>query len=100
MVVELAAVARNLVWEKWDDFFVVLQPSSSETHVFNDITAFILKCLEHGPLSMEAVKEETERALDLPQGEIASDDILFALGRLEELGLVDRVDGVQCSSVT
>jgi PqqD family protein of HPr-rel-A system len=100
MVVELAAVARNLVWEKWDDVFVVLQRSSAETHIFNDITAYILTCLEQGPLSIQSVKEETERALDLAQGELASDDFLFALGRLEELGLVDRVDGVQCFSVT
>ena len=55
------------VWQEWDDIYIVYQPSSAETHVFNETTALILKCLEHGPLSADEVKVQTEAALSVVQ---------------------------------
>ena len=83
---------RRLQWGEWDDVYIVYQPSSAETHVFNETTALILRCLEHGPLSADEVKVQTEAALCVGQGELASDDFAFATTRLEELGLVDCLD--------
>lgn len=103
MVLGLASAGRGLVWQDWDDVYLVYQPSSAETHVFNDTTALILKCLEQGPQSGEAVKAWAERALGVGQGALATDDFAFAVGRLEELGLIERFDevnSVQCLSVT
>lgn len=90
--------ARALEWQEWDDIYIVYQPSSAETHVFNETTALILRCLQQGPLSRESVKVRTEAALGVGQGELATDDFAFATQRLEELGLIESLDeaiGVQ-----
>ena len=92
MLLGLTSASRGLVWQDWDDVYLVYQPSSAETHVFNDTTALILKCLEQGQLSAEGVKNWTEAALGVGQGELAADDFAFAVGRLEELGLIERAD--------
>ena len=76
----------------WDDIYIVYQPSSAETHVFNETTALILRCLQHGPQSMEFVAESTEAALGAGAGELGSEDLAFAVERLEELGLVEDSD--------
>jgi PqqD family protein of HPr-rel-A system len=81
-----------LEWQEWDDIYVVYQPSSAETHVFNETTALILKCLEHGPLSVDGVTKWTEAALGASPGQLATDDFAFATMRLEELGLIERLD--------
>lgn len=85
---------RWLEWHEWDDVFIVYQPSSAETHVFNETTALILKCLEHGPMSVDEVKMQTEVALGAGPGELADDDFAFATMRLEELGLIECLDDV------
>ena len=81
-----------MIWQEWDDVYIVYQPSSAETHVFNETTALILKCLEHGPLSADEVKGQTEAALGVGPGELATEDFAFATSRLEELGLIDSLD--------
>ncbi len=74
MVLSFVA-GRELIWQEWDDVYIVYQPSSAETHVFNETTALILKCLEHGPLSADEVKERTEAALGVGQGELGQPTI-------------------------
>ena len=92
MLLGLTSASRGLVWQDWDDVYLVYQPSSAETHVFNDTTTLILKCLEQGQLSTEGVKLWTETALGVGQGDLAADDFAFAVERLEELGLIERAD--------
>ena len=70
----------------------VYQPSSAETHVFNETTALILKCLKQGSRSLEGLKDWTEAALDVGQGDLATEDFAFATMRLEELGLIECLD--------
>ena len=82
----------NLIWQEWDEVFIVYQSSSAETHVFNETTVLILKCLEQGSRSAEVVKEWTEAALGVAAGELAADDFAFATMRLEELGLIERLE--------
>ena len=75
----------------------------AETHVFNGTTALILESLEQGPQSIEAVKDRVQEALGVAQNVLTANDFAFAVGRLEELGLVERFDeasSVQCLSVT
>ena len=88
----LILARRELVWRTWDDIYVVYQLSSAETHVFNETTALILKCLERGPLPADDVKEQTEVALGVGPGELAKEDFAFATSRLEELGLIDCLE--------
>jgi len=83
---------RTLEWQAWDDVYIVYQPSSAETHVFNETTALILRCLEQGPLSRKMVKERVEETLGVGLGKLAADDFAFATQRLEELGLIECLD--------
>lgn len=79
-------------WQALDDVYIVYQPSSAETHVLNETTASILRCLESRVLSTDALKKWTEAALGIDVGELAADDFAFATMRLEELGLIERLD--------
>lgn len=88
----LTEAGQGLVWQNWDDVFIVYQPSSTETHVFNETTALILRCLEREPQSMNDLRDFTEGALGLDAGELGTENFAFAIGRLEELGLVDSLE--------
>ena len=43
-------------------------------------------------MSMEALRSQTELALGICQGDLAVEDFAFATMRLEELGLIERLD--------
>lgn len=86
------SAGHDLVWMDWDQVYIVFQPSSAETHVFNEVTALILRSLDVGPLSSEEVSEKIEVALGVERGALAADDLAFATMRLEELGLIERLD--------
>ena len=88
----LSLAERGLVWQRWDDVYIIYQSSSAETHVFNETTVSILRCLELGQLSEAAAKKRTEAALGVDPGELTADDFAFATMRLEELGLIERLD--------
>lgn len=38
----LLPAGKALIWHKLDELFIVYQPSSTETHLFNEISALIL----------------------------------------------------------
>lgn len=84
----LFPTGQSLIWQHWDDVFLVYQPSSAETHVFNETTACILRSLEHGPQTANWVKESVESALGIGKGDLGANDFAFAVWRLEELGLL------------
>lgn len=83
---------RDLVWMGWDDVYIVYQTDSAETHVFNEVTALILRSLDEGSLSTEVLADKIEATLGLGRGELSIDDLAFATMRLEELGLIERLD--------
>ena len=88
----LTSFGRKLVWQDWDDVYILYQPSSTETHVFNDITATVLQALEKGSLTMTEIVNRTAQELGLRRNELSSGDLSFAIGRLQELGLVECSD--------
>lgn len=88
----LASTECRLIWQEWDDIYIVYQPESAETHVFNQTTALILKSLDNGPLPLRAVIEQSTVALGGIPGELSEDDFKFATMRLEELGLLECLD--------
>ena len=88
----LTSAGRELAWQDWEDIYIVYQPSSTETHVFNDTTAAVLQSLEKGPLTMADVADRTAQNLGLDRDKLSSDDLSFAFGRLEELGLIELSD--------
>ena len=54
-LVGLTSEARDIVSHEFDDFYIIYQPSSTETHVFNETTTEILNCLAHSSASSEYV---------------------------------------------
>lgn len=88
----LTPSSRELVWQDWGDVYIVFQPSSTETHVFNDITATVLQSMVIGALTMDDIKNYTAHALNFEHDELPIEDLSFALGRLDELGLVEWSD--------
>ncbi len=88
----LVSAGRELVWQAWDDVYLVYQRSSAETHVFNETTALILRSLDQGPLAAARVKDWSEASLGITPGELGDEDFAFAVGRLQELGLLDCLD--------
>ena len=88
----LTPAGHALQIQKWDGLYIVFQRSSAETHAFNATTVLILKCLLLGQMSMEALRSETEFALGVGQGDLSEGDFAFATMRLEELGLIERLD--------
>jgi PqqD family protein of HPr-rel-A system len=82
-----------LIWKDWGDVFIVYQPSSTETHVFNDTTYFLLDALANGLLPLATLREKTAESLQTSIDELSLDEINFAVARLEELGLVEWQDG-------
>ena len=85
--------AGELTWVEWDDAYIVYQPSSTETHVFNETTALILQFLRREALSLEQVVERVGQALGVEKEALLAADVRLALQRLEVLGLIDGLDG-------
>lgn len=88
----LTKEALDLQWIRFDNAYVVYQPSSSETHIFNETTALILKSLEKGPLSLLGVTERVIQFFGNEAKKLVSGDLKFAIERLEELGLIEWPD--------
>lgn len=85
------AAGRGLRWQPWDGVYLVYQPSSAETHVFNETTALILRALEHDSQAIDALQAEVARELGVDPGDLEADDFAFAVARLQELGLIDSL---------
>ena len=92
LCVSRAAASSGLLWRSWeDDLYIVHQASSAETHVFNGPTAAILRLLDDRPLALDNLKTHVEEALGAQRGDLAEADFYFAVHRLDELGLIERV---------
>lgn len=85
----LLSAGSDLIWQQWNEVYIVYQPSSAETHVFNETTALILRSLEPGPLSSDRVLDCVESCLGIAQGDLGTEGFAFAVWRLEELGLIE-----------
>lgn len=88
----LTPAGSGLVWKKWDDHHIVYQPSSTETHVFNDTTEWVLLCLGRGSATRDEVASWTAESLCVGMDELSGEDLETAMERLEELGLIERSD--------
>ncbi|MEI7867197.1 MAG: HPr-rel-A system PqqD family peptide chaperone [Candidatus Methylumidiphilus sp.] len=81
--------ARELVWQDWDDVYIIFQTSSTETHVFNETTATVLGLLQANPTNLDELRVHTAEFLGVAINELVQDDLMFVTRRLEELGLVE-----------
>jgi PqqD family protein of HPr-rel-A system len=92
VVLRLTAAGRDLAWEGWEDLHVVFQRTSGETHVFNETTRAILGRLQDGPLALDEMVRLLARAMGIDEAGLAREDFLAVTARLDELGLIERVD--------
>ena len=93
----LTSAGQALIWQNWEDVYIVYQLSSTETHVFNDTTALILQSLEKCSLTMTEIADRIELDFDLGQSQLTSADLYLAIGRLEELGLIEWTDEAEAA---
>ena len=87
--ISITAAGRELVWQDWNDVYVVFQPSSTETHVFNETTAVALRLLQSTPVELEELRILTAQSLGVAIEELLQENLTFVIRRLEELGLVE-----------
>ena len=85
----VTAAGLGLVWQEWDDVYIVYQPSSTETHVFNDTTAAALGLLQTAPACFAELHTRLAHSLEIDPNEIHQGDLAFVVNRLEELGLIE-----------
>lgn len=94
----LLPAGKALIWQKLDDHFIVYQPSSAETHIFNETSALILASIELGPRSIHSALEWAAMRLGVPTNDLDIEEFSAAMIRLDELGLVDCQDDVMVVS--
>ncbi len=85
----LMSAGKELVWQTWDNVYIVYQASSAETHLFNETTELILKSLKHQPLTREELNNCVVASLGITGSELLAEDMEFAVSRLVELGIID-----------
>ena len=85
----ITAAGRGLVWQEWEDAYIVYQPTSTETHVFNDTTALALSLLQTAPASFADLHTSLAHSLEIDPDELHRGDLAFVVNRLEELGLIE-----------
>lgn len=77
----------KLLWRRWDDEYVVFNPSSGDTHVLNHVAAEALKRLERSPADAGDLAQHVGLTVKLDP-----DDLLEHMEGLvrqfDELGLV------------
>lgn len=84
--------AERLVWQDLGGVYIVFQPSSTETHVFNGTTAWILHSLEKGAATLDCLVNRLVESLGIEPGEMDASSLDFAVARLETLGLIYWTD--------
>jgi PqqD family protein of HPr-rel-A system len=91
-IYRLTSSGRDLVQERWEGLHVVYQRTSGETHVFNETAVATLKSLQDGLVSLDEMVRLVAHTMGVKQEDLASEDFLAVAARLDELGLVERLD--------
>jgi PqqD family protein of HPr-rel-A system len=91
-IYRLTSSGWDLVQESWGDLHGVYQRTSGETHVFNETTVAALKSLQDGAVSLNEMVRLVAHTMGVNQEDLASEDFRAVAARLDELGLVERLD--------
>jgi PqqD family protein of HPr-rel-A system len=87
--------ASRLAWKSWDDSpdWIVYDVNTRDTHLLDELAAFVLKLLENGPQAQEELAAQLVREFDIePAGQSdAMQYIANLLPRLRDLGLIEGV---------
>jgi PqqD family protein of HPr-rel-A system len=85
-------VVEGVRWRCWDGDFVVFNPLSGYTHVVDIVTGQILTLLTSGRTTVAAVRSDVSAFLEVPDDDKLADTVHGILLRLEDAGLVERLD--------
>jgi PqqD family protein of HPr-rel-A system len=86
-----AAPPEDLVWNTWDDEFVVFHRPSGRTHFLNAASAEIITRHLSRPASTVDIADAYPSPDETINAEHHLEDILSLLERFEHLGLIKRV---------
>jgi PqqD family protein of HPr-rel-A system len=87
-----AAPPEHLTWAEFSGDFLVYHRPSGKTHLVNATAASLLQQVLVEPLSLEEATGRLAQALDAPADAELLTHVADLLARLDEIGLVERVD--------
>jgi PqqD family protein of HPr-rel-A system len=76
----------------WQGDFVVYNPLSGDTHIFDIVAGTALEAVAAGPTSSAAVCRRVASLLDVPNDEQVAANVDVILARLDDLGLIEPAD--------
>ena len=80
-----------LSWRQWQDEYVVFNPLTGNTHVLDAIAGEILLMVERGPIPWRELRRHMAEFLEAPDDQRLAEAVLQAIGRLDELVLIEPV---------
>ncbi len=77
----------------WEGDFVVYNPLSGDTHIFDIATGETLKAVTAGMADDGQIRAHIAAFLDVPDDARLADHVGGILAHLDELGLIEPADG-------
>lgn len=80
-----------LSWRRWREEYVVFNPATGNTHVLDAIAGEILLLVERGPVAWQELRRHMAEFLGAPDDQRLAQTVRQAIGRLDELVLIEPV---------
>ena len=77
-----------LDWESWDSTHLVFQHRSGQTHFLNELGAWLLRRIEHGPRTESELVDELVAEHEAEQTQELVQSVRQTLTVLDQLGLI------------
>lgn len=81
----------NLIWQRWDDEYVVYNPLSGETHHLDYVSAQGLMELEKAGISTEQLAYSLSLALGVPEDDKLKQYARSMIAKFSDFGLTRSV---------
>jgi PqqD family protein of HPr-rel-A system len=83
---------ERLGWRCWGGDYVVFNPSSGQTHLLDVVTGRIVTELTDGSRDLLEIRSRIAKFLEVPDDDRLASTVANILIRLEEVGLIERMD--------
>lgn len=80
---------KGLLWEYFENDYILYNPFSGETHLLNEIAAEALNLLQNEPLSLESLTQRLCTVLSVKNDPASRLQVQSLLKEFEELGLIE-----------
>jgi len=87
------SVKGELPMRCWDGDYVVYNPLSGDTHIFDIVAGEVLKQIMAGEVPSEKLCQHIADFLDLPNDARVAESVGEILTSLDELGLIEPANG-------